>query len=189
MTEAEVSRLFAATTGRARLVWRLLVLTGARIGELIALRRDDIHGNVLRIDESAVNRRASTTKNKKTRMAPLPPALARELAEWVEQMPADQVLLFPAADGRLVRRQRMNQEMLQAARDAAGIPDLTFRMCRTTFATLYHGDIADAQAILGHTTADFTLREYKRSVSERAAAGVAEMENRLGGVVRMKKRA
>ena len=41
-------------------------------------------------------------------------------------------------------------EMRDEARTAANIPDLTFRMCRTTFATLFEGDIKDAQEMVGH---------------------------------------
>jgi integrase len=50
MTEAEVRRLFAKTEGLERLWWRIVVLTGARIGEVLALAKSDLLPGMLRID-------------------------------------------------------------------------------------------------------------------------------------------
>ena len=50
------------------------------------------------------------------------------------------------------------------------IGSITFRMCRTTFATLYNGDLKDAQEILGYHSAEFTLEKYRKPLPERAAA-------------------
>ena len=52
------------------------------------------------------------------------------------------------------------------SRKAAKIPDLTFRMLRTTFATLYNGDLKDAQEILGHHSAAFTLERYRKPLPD-----------------------
>ena len=69
--------------------------------------------------------------------------------------------------------------MLKRAREAAGIPDLTFRMCRTTFSTLFEGNIKDAQVILGHHSEEFTRKRYQKAITERAAAAVKDLEQRL----------
>lgn len=61
----------------------------------------------------------------------------------------------------------------------AEIPDLTFRACRTTFATLYEGDPRDAQAILGHSTVDLTMRIYRKPIAARQQASVEELDARL----------
>jgi integrase len=45
-----------------------------------------------------------------------------------------------------------------------GVPHLTFRHCRTTFATLYEGDPRDRQAILGHHSEEFTRRVYQKPI-------------------------
>ena len=68
------------------------------------------------------------------------------------------------------------EAMVRRARSATKIPDLTFRMCRTTFATLFEGDIADVQASLGHHAAEFTLRHYRKSVHK---AAVEELDRKL----------
>ena len=78
--------------------------------------------------------------------------------------------------------------IVERARTAAQIPDLTFRMCRTTFATLFEGDIRDAQAILGHHSPAFPLPVYRKPISARSQTAVEDLDRRLK-VVPIKKRA
>ena len=73
--------------------------------------------------------------------------------------------------------------MVEAARPVAKIPDLTFRMCRTTFATLFEGDIRDAQEILGHHSPGFTLAVYRKPIAARQQGAVDAMDQRLRNVV------
>jgi integrase len=77
------------------------------------------------------------------------------------------------------RNDRPLEAMVNRARTAAKIPDLTFRMCRTTFATLFEGDIADAQASMGHHAAEFTLRHYRKTVTVRHQQSVEELDRKL----------
>lgn len=71
------------------------------------------------------------------------------------------------------------RDMVDRARVAAAIPDLTPRMCRTTFATLFEGDIKDAQAILGHHSAAFTLQAYRKPIAARQTAAIEALDQRL----------
>ena len=142
----------------------MLILTGARIGEVLALTRGDLLPAGLLIDESALEGRPSTTKNKKKRIAPIPASLREELEEWLKTHPYN--LVFPSVDGKMGRRSdHYMREMIERARAAAKIPDLTPRMCRTTFSTLFEGDIRDAQEILGHHSTAFTLQVYRKPLS------------------------
>ena len=50
---------------------------------------------------------------------------------------------------------------------------------RTTFATLFQGDIADVQASLGRHAAQFTLQHYRKPVTSRHQAAVEEMDRKL----------
>jgi integrase len=70
------------------------------------------------------------------------------------------------------------EEILKRGR-AVGIPDLTFRMCRTTFATLFEGDEADRSSIMGHTSTKFTLERYRKPIMERRQRSVEEIDRRL----------
>jgi len=178
LMETEIRALWEKTDGRDYLIWRVLVLTGARIGELFALTRSDLLPNGLVIDESALQGRPSTTKNKKPRLVPIPAALRAELEDWLASH--NYALMFPTATGRMHRRSSERvQQIVDRARTAAKIPDLTFRMCRTTFATMFDGDIRDVQEILGHHSAAFTLQIYRKPMTTRQQQAVDAMESRL----------
>jgi integrase len=178
LTEAEVRKLWDATEGKDYLIWRVMLMTGARIGEVLALTRGDILPPGLCIDESALNGQASTTKNRKTRVAPLPSSLRAELEEWLSTH--ENNVIFPRPNGSIDRRSsRRLEQIVSRGRKAASIPDLTFRMCRTTFATLFEGDIRDAQEILGHHSSAFTLQVYRKPISARQQAFVEALDRRL----------
>jgi integrase len=181
--EAEVRRLWDTTEGRDYMIWRVLILTGARIGEVLALTRDDLLPEGLRIDESAEDGKPGPTKNRKTRVVPLPDALRAELVEWLTTH--DSNLMFPSPKGKIQRRSDgIMMALLKRARTAANIPDLKFRTCRTSFATLFEGDIRDAQAMLGHHSPTFTLQIYRKPITERQQAAVNDLEKRLHVVPR-----
>jgi integrase len=61
-------------------------------------------------------------------------------------------------------------------------------MCRTTFATLFEGDLRDAQEILGHHSEAFTLRVYRKPIAERQRRAVEDLDARLK-VVEIKRKA
>jgi integrase len=97
LTVAQVRALFENTKGRDRLMWRILLLTGVRIGELLALRKSDLSPIGLCVDESSDQGRPSTTKNKKTRYAPIPDSLRGELEDWNKTVVGE--LIFPNHKG------------------------------------------------------------------------------------------
>jgi integrase len=186
LSEAEAQRLFALPLDRGTLMFRVMLMTGARIGEVLALTKSDITPGGLVIDESALRGRASTTKNRKTRCVPLSPMLETELEQWASDQHG--CLLFPNTSGNMDRRASIAMRaILRNIRTGAGIPDLTARMCRTTFATLFQSDPRDIQDILGHATVDLTMEFYRKPITSRQVAAVEELEARLRGkVVRMK---
>lgn len=187
LTESEVAALWDQSTGRDYIWWRLLVLTGARPGEMVALDRMDVTADGLSIDETLVRLRgnvhAKLPKGNKIRMAALPDSLRAELEEWLESHPYE--LIFPSDTSRRARGSMYSHhetdQILAAGR--ALIPDLTFRMCRTTFASLFQGDEADRTSIMGHFDAQFTLDVYRKPIMERRQKSVEELDNRLRKVV------
>ena len=182
LTPDEVYRLFKATSGRDYVMWRVLVLCGPRISECIALRKTDVIPDGLLIDESGYEGQAAETKNGKTRSVTLAAVLRSELSDWARRTPGD--LLFPGRDGAMLNRKGEEvTPMLRRARKDAGIPDLTFRMCRTTFATLYRGDPRDLQESLGHSDLKLTMAVYRKPIAERQQAAADELEARLSGKV------
>ena len=70
-----------------------------------------------------------------------------------------------------------------SGRAASGIEDLTFRMCRSTFATLFEGDVRDLEELLGHHSPEFSLKHYRKPRPSRQFEAVEAMERRLKLVV------
>ncbi len=184
LTEEEVQLLWDGTTGRDYLIWRILVITGARIGEVFPLERSDIMPNGLMIDEAMVRGVVKLPKRNKKRVAALPESLRAELGEWLASH--DHRLIFPSPRGLVFQRSREAIEAI-LERGRAIIPDLTFQMCRTTFATHWDGDEADRTSIMGHTSTAFTLERYRKPIMERRQRSVEELDRRLK-VVPMKKK-
>jgi len=188
LTVDEVMRLWSALNGQEHLVFRVMILCGTRPNECFALKREDYTGDVLRIDESVsrltAGARFGATKNRKTRYAPVPASLKVELDAWLATRPSEPgTILFTAPKGGPIMCDGYGRDILYKARAASKITDLTYRMCRTTFATLYDGDLKDAQEILGHHSPTFTLDKYRKPLMERAAAATEELDARLLGRV------
>jgi integrase len=185
LTEAEVNLLWDGTTGRDYLIWRLLILTGARIGEIFPLERSDIQPDCLMIDEAMVRGKVKLPKRNKVRKADLADSLRGELEEWLTSH--SNRLIFPSPTGKVYQRSRDEIQAILDRGRAVGIPDLTFRMCRTTFASLYLGDEADRSSIMGHTSTAFTLERYRKPIMERRHNSIEELDRRLK-VVRIDKK-
>ena len=185
LTEDEVRRLWDGTEGRDYLFWRVMILTGARIGEMLPLEQADIVPDGLRIDEAMVNGKLKLPKRNKIRTAALPDSLRAELVEWLAG--SNHRLLFPSPLGKVYHR---SSDDIQAIveRGRTLIPDLTFRQCRTTFATLFEGDEADRSSIMGHTSTAFTLARYRKPLQERRQRSIEELDKRLKVVGIDKKR-
>lgn len=170
-TEAEV-RFLSAQTGADGLLLRVLLFCGLRPGEALALVPGDVEGRLLKVSKSLDNSGAvKGTKTGRPRAVSLPPVLAGELAALAETTPAGERIFGTWRNVCLL--QKGLRERFRAV-----IPEFLLRRCRTTFATLYRGDPADVQALLGHSTLGMTMDHYRRAIPERQAEAVAELERR-----------
>jgi integrase len=93
----ECQRLLSAVEGADRLALRILIQLGLRSEELFALRRDDLMGDMLRIDEAIVEGNPAAVKTDASEASVyLPPNLPTELNDWLKRLdPSPRVLLFP----------------------------------------------------------------------------------------------
>jgi integrase len=148
---------------------RLLLLTGARRGELLSAKWADID-----TDAGVWVKPGATTKQRTQHRVPLSEAACRLLAEMREQ--ADDEWLFPARGGG--HRPHINGAW-DELRKAAGIPDARLHDLRHTYATALASSglgLPVIGALLGHTTAQTTLRyshlmdDPLRAATERASA-------------------
>ena len=150
------------------LMVRLAVDSGARRGELAALRLDDLHDRVLHIDRADSAGLLTSPKSGHGRTLTLGTTTAqlwRALAAGWERRAGQPVgpWLF-SADLDHWRRLRASTlgHWFADLRDHAGVPDASLHRLRHSVATFLvaRGEILQAQARLGHADAATTLREY-----------------------------
>ncbi len=172
------------------LLVRLAADSGARRGELVALRFSDLIGRVLHIQRAVSAGQLTTPKSGYGRSLTLGAdtaelwhrlhdewtrraAVARDMAS--ERNHANRASpmgpwLFSAAPDH---QRRLGAEALghrfEDLRDAAGVPTATLHRLRHTVATFLvsQGKILEAQDRLGHGDASTTLREYSHALPGR----------------------
>jgi len=174
LTGAELARLTTALDelrdqGAANAV-RLLLLTGARRGELLAARWVDFD-----LAGKSWTKPGSTTKQKAVHRVPLSDAACRLLAEMKKQAD-DSEWLFPA---RFTPHRLDLDDAWGVLRKAAGIPDARLHDLRHTYASVLVSSglsLPIIGALLGHATPTTTARyshlfdDPLRVATERAAA-------------------
>ena len=148
-----------------RLVFLAAAMTGARRGEIIALRWQDIDGDarLIRVRRSFTRGEFGTPKSRgSSRAVPLAPRLAAELREHFDRTPyrgdADLVFAHPSTgsvlDGSKLRKR------FQACVRRAGIRPVRLHDLRHTFATRMAAAGAPMRALqawLGHSDLRTTL--------------------------------
>jgi integrase len=174
LSGAELIRLTAALVGlrdvSAANAVRLLLLTGARRGELLAAKWTDID-----LEAGVWIKPAATTKQATLHRVPLSEAACRVLAE-MRARDHDAEWLFPARGGG--HRLHINDAWIKL-RQAASLPDVHLHDLRHTYASVLASaglSLPIIGALLGHTTAQTTMRyshlldDPLRAATERAAA-------------------
>jgi integrase len=154
---------------------RLLLLTGARRGELLAARWRDIN-----IDAKIWIKPASTTKQKTTHRVPLSEAACRVLTEMREQADENAEWVFPAS--RKAGHRTDLKESWEVIRSVAAIPDVRLHDCRHSFASILASEglsLPIIGALLGHASTSTTHRyahlidDPLRQATERVGAIIA----------------
>ncbi|MBK9387351.1 MAG: tyrosine-type recombinase/integrase [Planctomycetes bacterium] len=146
LSDGEVERLLAvAAKGEARdeLLVRLLLGTGLRLGEALALEVGDIdlHRGVISVRKA---------KNDRPRVAYVPAELVPRLAEWIRDREGP---LFPIS-GR--HAQRMIERMAREAGVTASAHALRHTVATRVYART--GDLGVVQRVLGHASVATTVR-------------------------------
>jgi integrase len=202
--DEEQLRLFLGTARRSARDYRLFlaaVYTGARQGELLALRWDDVD---LATGAASIQRTfqrhgrqlvfKSPKSEKSRRIVPLHPVLVQELRQLKEKQDArrremgalyhDYSLVFCQDDGKPLHGHNITRRSLRALLKAAGLPRMRFHDLRHTFGT--HGasvmnarDLAD---VLGHASPAFSMMNYVHGIPRRQAEAMKQLGDRMAGV-------
>jgi integrase len=149
---------------------RLLLLTGARRGELLAAQWADID-----FDARIWTKPGATTKQKTTHRVPLSDAAVRVLSDMRERAALNAEYLFPARGGG--HRPHINAAWIEL-RKAAKLSDIHLHDLRHTYASVLASagqSLPIIGALLGHTTPVTTARythlfdDPLRDATERAS--------------------
>jgi integrase len=186
---------------REHLIVRLFYVCGLRPGELFALRVDDVEPKLLRIDEAIKDTERGSARIGETKTessnayVSISDDLHKEITTWLSirnmadpyhrnraLAPSD--LLFPTETGTPYRIGNYLKRVLKPIAAKAGIPDMTYRALRRTFATEFqrHGSPKDAQAQLRHSKLEMT-GWYMREIPESVRAAVEQMDTEMRQLV------
>ena len=178
----QLKTLVASLPDPCRTVVLILVLTGLRIGELLALRTKnvDLVSGKIRVREAIYDGRFGTPKTRTSRREiPMSESIRQILAPLV--LPAEEELVFRGKTGSPLDQKNLAHRILRPKCRELGLPIVGWHSFRHTHATLLtevSESIKTTQAILGHSDLNTTLNIYSHPIPEsqrRAIERVAEI--------------
>jgi integrase len=182
----EVQKLLVALSEPERTFTLVAVLTGLRLGELLALRwgRIDLASSVLHVEESCYLGRFGTPKTRSSRRAvALSPAAVRALTAHRSRCieTGTESLVFSAPGGE-PRKANQLRDILKQACKLTGLREIDFHTLRHTHSTLLHATGAPlkvAQTQLGHSSMSMTLGVYTHALPDAQQEAVAKIDDIL----------
>ncbi len=170
----------------------LTVLTGLRVGELLALRWKmvDLTARTIRISESVFHGQIQLPKSERSiRTIPIGPQTRVLLEEHRKRFAAKwsgEGLLFPNQLGGPHRECNLLERVLRPAAKAAGLERVTWHQLRHIHASVLH-DIGVpakiAQQQLGHASVETTLNFYTHAIPDTHRRAIESLEEALFPVV------
>ncbi|MGZ4839242.1 MAG: tyrosine-type recombinase/integrase [Terriglobales bacterium] len=166
------------------LAW-LLVLTGMRVGEVLALRWQDVDldRGMLRVRQTVYEGHFDEPKTKRSnRSVPLGPKAIEILSGHKPAQVNLDALVFAARNGSpLSRRNLLNRQLAPTARQL-GLKGINWHWLRHANATLHDSigtPLGTVQALLGHSSPEITREVYLHSVPADARTAVEKVEKVL----------
>lgn len=168
---------------------RLLLLTGARVGEVKAMRWDQLN-----LKEGTWTKAAAFTKQEKKHHVPLSPPALKLLAGLARKADDDAVFVFPGIRGQ---HRKEHKKAWAALRKAAYLSDARVHDLRHTYASVLVSSgetLPIIGRLLGHTQAQTTARyahlqtDPLQKATDRAGAIImGNGKRKSGNVVPMKR--
>jgi integrase len=169
------------------LVW-LLVLTGLRVGELLALRWQDVDlkAGVLRVRRTLYEGHFDEPKTRSSaRAVPLGPQGNLILSKFKPESLANaEALVFQSSRGTPLCRRNLSNRQLIPVCEELKIAGLNWHSLRHANATLLDSvgtPLGTVQALLGHSSAEITRSVYVHSPPAGAREAVEKVEALLIG--------
>jgi len=186
LTPAQIRALLAGLNEPCRTIVLVAVLTGMRIGEILALRwkRLDLLCGAIEVAETYSDGRFGTPKTRSSRrVIPMSSAVrgAFESHRRTALQTPSEDLVFCTSKGTPLSPKNLYNRVLAPACDAIHLPRVSWHSFRHSNATLL-GEVGEslktAQAILGHSDLETTLNTYMHAIPDsqrRALEKVAEV--------------
>jgi integrase len=183
----KIRQLLEALPDPSRSLAWLLVLTGLRVGELLALRWRDIDLALgwLRVRQTVYEGRFDDPKSKRSkRTIPLGAKGIEILSAFEPQCIDSEALVFATRRGTPFSRRNLLKRQLAPTCKRLGIEGVTWHWLRHANATLLDAvgtPLGTVQALLGHSSAEITREIYLHSVPADARSAVEKVEVLLIG--------
>jgi integrase len=166
----------------------LLMLTGLRIGELLALRwrNVDLAVGLVRVEETVYEGHFDEPKSRHSvRLIPLGPLAVAMLSDRRGRGIADpSTLVFSSRIGTTLDRRTLLSRQLKPVAKAAGLGNVTWHLLRHSNATLHDSlgtPLGTVQALLGHSSSEITRQVYLHSLPEDRRVAAERLEAHLFG--------
>jgi integrase len=166
----QIPPLLAALSEPVRTMVLVGVLTGLRIGEILALRwrNVDFRSGEIRVEQACYRGLTGTPKTKGSRRTlPMPESLKDELKRLSEKSASGEHLVFQTRNGTPFSDTNLLHKHLKPVGRKLGMPWLNWHTLRRTHATLLQhagASLKEAQAQLGHSKMSTTLEIYTISI-------------------------
>jgi integrase len=171
-----------------RMLFMLAIFTGARQGELLGLKWNDINwkNRQVHIQRTFNKGRFFATKTKTSnRKVDLGPAVLTELKRWKLACPKNELdLMFPTKKGEPINYSNIVQRHFLPALKAADLPRIRFHDLRHTNASirLENGEnIKYIQTQLGHSNPTVTLNVYAHLMNPTNQEAACRLEDAILG--------
>jgi len=171
----------------ARSIATVLVLTGLRIGEILALRWKyvDLCRHTLRVAETVYDGHFDTPKSQRSaRIVPLAEEACSTLGKLRSSSTRPDDLVFSMDTGQPLDRHNLLRRQLRPTCEKLGLLGITWHSLRHSHATLLDAagaPLGTVQSLLGHSTSELTREVYLHAIPEDQRRAVASVEALLFG--------
>lgn len=171
----------------ARSIATVLVLTGLRIGEILALRWKyvDLCRHTLRVAETVYDGHFDTPKSQRSaRIVPLAEEACSTLGKLRSSSTRPDDLVFSMDTGQPLDRHNLLRRQLRPTCEKLGLLGITWHSLRHAHATLLDAagaPLGTVQSLLGHSTSELTREVYLHAIPEDQRRAVASVEALLFG--------
>ena len=187
LTPVQVRELVEALNEPTRSIALLLVLTGLRVGELLALRwgNIDLNARLLRVCETVYDGHFDQPKSRRSaRTIPIGTETAAILAVLRPAAVDPKALVFATGEGLPLERWNLLRKHLKPAAKKLGLSGVTWHLLRHSHATMLDSvgtPIGTMQSLLGHSTPEITREIYLHAVPEEQRRAVESVERLVFG--------